>query len=419
MDYLSIEQKRQFNEILQFLGETLDITKTQFEAAVRSYNAVGEWLSRPESLLFPFRPEILAQGSFLLGTMIQSINPNDDLDIDLVCKLIGKKIDWTQFDVKKMVGDELKKHGVYQGLVELPDGRRCWTLAYREESNNSYDKYHMDILPSVVDQGYKILMEKSLSSSRLEDVGELAIRITDKERDDYYSQTSHLEWLKTNPFGYGKWFFQRANFNIVKGILLSESVKPVPEYRENKLPLQRIVQILKRHRDMMFNGDENKPISIIITTLAAKAYNGESDIVTGLSNVVKDMPKYIGERYSSEHGKIIKWIENPVNPEENFADKWPEYPKREENFYKWHSQVQADLVELGNRIGAGIDRLQEGFSKSFGSEIAGKAFKQYGLSMKSKRELGDLKIARGTGILGVTRGLPVKNHNFEGNFEKE
>jgi hypothetical protein len=35
-----------------------------------------------------------------------------------------------------------------------------------------------------------------------------------------------------------------------------------------KTPLQQAVQILKRHRDMMFADDpEHKPISVIITTL--------------------------------------------------------------------------------------------------------------------------------------------------------
>ena len=35
-------------------------------------------------------------------------------------------------------------------------------------------------------------------------------------------------------------------------------------------------------------------------------------------------------------------ISNPVNPEENFADKWPTHPKRKENFFKWLRQGKAD-----------------------------------------------------------------------------
>ena len=60
----------------------------------------------------------------------------------------------------------------------------------------------------------------------------------------------------------------------------------MPAYKEKKSPLQRVVQILKRHRDLMFNGDESKPISIIITTLAARAYNKETDVLDALVNVV-------------------------------------------------------------------------------------------------------------------------------------
>ena len=83
-------QTAQFDDIFRSLGDTLDITETQFEAAVRSYRAVGDWLSKPESPLSIYRPEIRPQGSFMLGTMIKPINDKDDLDIDLVCELTGK-----------------------------------------------------------------------------------------------------------------------------------------------------------------------------------------------------------------------------------------------------------------------------------------------------------------------------------------
>ena len=115
------------------------------------------------------------------------------------------------------------------------------------------------------------------SSANLSEVGKLAIRITDNERDDFPFETDHTNWLKSNPFGYAKWFFNRAEVSSTKRVMLSEAIKPVPNFQQNKLPLQRVVQILKRHRDMMFNGDDDKPISIIITTLAARAYNKEEN----------------------------------------------------------------------------------------------------------------------------------------------
>lgn len=47
-----------------------------------------------------------------------------------------------------------------------------------------------------------------------------------------------------------------------------------------RTPLQRAIQIMKRHRDMRFNGhrdEDHKPISMIITTLAAKLYEGHAN----------------------------------------------------------------------------------------------------------------------------------------------
>ena len=48
---LTSEQKLHFTEILDELGENLDISETQFDAAVKSYNAVGGWLASDDSLL--------------------------------------------------------------------------------------------------------------------------------------------------------------------------------------------------------------------------------------------------------------------------------------------------------------------------------------------------------------------------------
>lgn len=115
-------------------------------------------------------------------------------------------------------------------------------------------------------------------------------------------------------------FFNAANVSTLrKSMILSEAVKPVPKYSKEKLPLQRVVQILKRHRDMMFNGDEDKPISIIITTLASKSYGKETSIIDALSNVVANMRNHIESRYDPNTCKIIKWIVKPCKSRRKFC----------------------------------------------------------------------------------------------------
>lgn len=403
---LTLHQKEQFNEILEELGKNLDISETQHNAVAKSYDAVGLHLAKHDSPIGKYDPQILPQGSFMLGTMIQPIHENDDLDIDLVCQLVGKQDYWTQFDLKKAVGDQLKSHGTYIKMIKEPEGRRCWTLVYSETAN-----YHLDILPCIVDSGYRILLEKAFSNFDQTENEALALRITDTVEDNYKTETNHLNWLKSNPFGYANWFFQQATLDITKAELITESIKPIPEYSQEKLPLQRIVQILKRHRDMMFDGNEHKPISIIITTLAAKAYKKETNILEGLLNVTAAMKDLVTVKYSPKHNKNIDWIENPINSLENFADKWVEHPERKKNFNDWIDKVQRDIFDAINSNGLHI--IRESLEKSLGRNVINATFNNIAEKSRQLTESGKNHIDANIGITSLGAAT-IKPHTFYG-----
>jgi hypothetical protein len=121
------------------------------------------------------------------------------------------------------------------------------------------------------------------------------------------------------------------------------SVEDLPA-RKWKSPLQLSVQILKCHRDLMFvENDAAKPISVILTTLAAEAYQGEQNISDALDGILRRM------------GGLVRAarprVPNPVNPVEDFADKWydPAYKhlNLEKNFNDWLKQAQIDFDILG------------------------------------------------------------------------
>lgn len=406
---LTQEEKKLFGDILETLGETLDITESQYNAAVSSYGAVGEWLAKEESVLAQFNPIIRPQGSFMLGTMIKPICEEDDLDIDLVCELTGKNPKWTQFDLKQAVGDRIKANETYKKMLD-EEGRRCWTLHYSDSAN-----YHMDILPSIVCSGYYNLITEVSSATFMDgNFKPLAIRITDNKASNYYLDPCTDNWMKSNPFGYAGWFFQVANVSSLrKSIKLSDAVNPVPKYDKERLPLQRVVQILKRHRDMMFNGDDDKPISIIITTLASRAYNKETSITDALSNVVKTMRNHIENRFDPKTNRYIKWISNPVNPEENFADKWVEHPQRERNFHKWLDQVESDIQSIFQK--RGLYNIADEMKKPFGEQAINKTLSIIGERYLHLQNSGNLKMATGTGIIGSVGSVASAAHNFHGN----
>lgn len=421
-----IQREKQFNEILELLSENLSITKTQHEAAVQSYVAVGKYLSNENSALAEFQPYIKPQGSFIIGTTIQTIDEDGDIDLDVVCEFKNKPDNWAQFHLKNAVGDRLKESDRYSDMLE-EEGRRCWTLKYRENAESANQRYHMDILPALISNDYTIILEKAMSADTYEEFDKLRLSITDKEESGYNTETRHEYWKQSNPYGYAIWFMNIAK--TINGIKkrtfsLNEAVKPAPEYQEARLPLQRVVQLLKRHRDIYFKNQtdpevkKQKPISCVITTLAARAYRGEEELIDALWGVVNRMEDEIEFKLDPRLGKQVEWISNPTNISENFADRWnDEGSVRRENFYRWLAQVKADLSDAQSKTG--LQNISESLKNSFGKEAVVKTFSDYGNRSRLLTESGQNNIDRNLGVVGAaTAGLtsinPIKPHKFFG-----
>ncbi len=401
IETLSLAKKEEFNKLFLDIAENLDITETQFNNLTMSYNAVGKYLEDDPNFK-DYHPVVTPQGSLRLGTIIQPITEDGDIDVDLVYRLIGKHPNWTQRHIKDMVGQRLKDHGTYHEMLDKEEGRRCWTLLYRQNSDNAHERYHMDILPSVADNKFNANLEqvrnKAFSSIKLDDI---SIRITDNKADNYETSTFVSEWLKSNPDGYAMWFADRCKYSAEKRENIVEAIMPIGKYVKEKSVLQRIVQILKRHRDIMFKDDEDKPISIIITTLSARAYNGETSLIEGLVNVISTMGNYI----TKDHNENFV-ISNPVNPEENFADKWPTHTKRKENFFKWLKQVKLDVQSILN--GTGV-QIRENIGRSFGDDFSKKLFNLLTEQHRATATNAGIKVTA-SGVLGsVGKTLNARN----------
>jgi hypothetical protein len=309
------------DDILERMAEALDIPPSKFEEASNRYHAIGNWLDRPESEIAQFKPAISPQGSFLLGTVTRPFTDAEEYDVDLVCRLEATKADFTQKTLKEAVGREVALYAEAHGMADPDEGRRCWTLNYAAGA-----QFHMDILPALPDAHL---------TGR-------AIAITDNTLPNY--EIASANWPLGNPSGYAVWFRNRmkvrldeAKLAFAKRAHISASVDQIPDHKV-KTPLQRAIQLLKRHRDCMFAGDcEFRPISIIITTLAAHAYNEETTIAGALQSILTNMDRYI------EDHDGVAWVANPVNPSENFADKWVGEPKKRANFYTWLDQARRDF----------------------------------------------------------------------------
>ena len=394
---LTLEQKQQFSSLLEQVASALDLTESQYQLAIDRYEAVGKWLSREESPLVRYNPVIVPQGSFRLGTVTKPLMENEEFDIDLTCRLDISKNLVTQQQLKKMVGDRIKENEDYKRMLDI-ERRRCWRLNYAESS-----RFHLDIVPAIPDEyGWLIALGVQPEWAKH------AVCITDNK---YWNYTT--DWPKSNPEGFALWFIERMKFQYnVKRQLLAENLKmsmdEVPLYKI-KTPLQIAVQILKRHRDIRFEDDDDKPVSIIITTLAALAYMSEANIYDALIGLLDRMPNYIENRNG------IKWVANPVNPKENFADKWKEHPAREGKFREWLVKAKIDLTAAANQ--RGLNELGSSLKPLFGERIINESLNKLGTRLKEQRDAGALKMASGTGILGTIGASVVPIHNFFGKHD--
>ena len=327
-------------ELLEDLAASLQVPPSRYEAAERSYKSVGEWLHRDASSVRQADPKVYIQGSFRLGAAIRPASDNEDYDVDLVCELSLSKTQLSQAQLKALLGEELKAYAEAHAMKDPEEGRRCWTQEYADGA-----QFHMDTLPALPDAAHqRLLLEQQGFSAEWTDT---AIAITDKE-DKKFRQVTE-DWPHSNPKGYANWFHSRIRevFEARRRALALEaraSVEDIPEYKV-RTPLQSAVQIFKRHRDMMFaERPDEKPISIILTTLAAHAYQQEASISGALYSILDRMDDFI------DYSAGIAWIANPTDLTENFADRWEKYPEREAAFYEWLEQARADFTAAAQAL---------------------------------------------------------------------
>lgn len=366
---------RDNEKLLKDLVESLELPDSAYETAVRRYEDIGQWLSRTGSTCAQHDPHIFTQGSFRLGTAIKPLNASEEYDLDLSCKLRSGITASThsQEQLKHIIGNELDKYRSARNIQDpLTEKNRCWRLEYKDTLS-----FHMDIVPCIPEsstirqQLFDSVRSYGMDTALASSVTEEATGITDINHPSYKQITNN--WNISNTEGYAKWFESRMKpmTNGLFAALDEAQVDSVPTYRK-KTPLQQVIQLLKRHRDTMFKSNQDsKPISVIITTIVANSYTGNRLLEGALREAL------IGLKSFADSG--LSTLSNPVNPAENFADKWSDsaYSKLQlkENFSRWVTQALRDFDVITTATEARMicDSVNQQFSVNTSEESVRKA----------------------------------------------
>lgn len=388
------EAKHELFKVLDKLGSKLDIAKAQYEKAKKRYEAVGKWLASGEYCLTGGNRvclrdgEIYPQGSIRLATAVKPIGQGE-FDVDLVFFSPNiSKYDIEPSELNRLIGDRLRENDDYRRMMDASpnNGRlkRGWRITYADE-------FHLDITPSINNH-------------------------TEYNNSEYVPDRKIQDWKPSNPRDYAVWFDNSAaklpswSFVFEDSISIameSHQVTDFPENEEMKPLLKRYVQILKRHRDEMFKGKEQKPISIIITTLATHAYNecvqskvydNELDL---LVDVIRGMPNYIIK--DSGHYFIL----NPTTKYENFAERWNEVPAKKTAFDQWHENVLYFFESILNIYGK--DKVFVALEEGFGHDVVSMINDDINKKVETLRKEGLLGLG-----LSQASADPIKKNTFYG-----
>jgi SMODS domain-containing protein len=395
MNYLdshNLLRQSQLTALIESVCQGLEISQSQNQLARRRYEAVGDWLARADDPLLA-SIAVRLQGSVAIGTTVKPIGANE-YDVDLVAYVPDLDIAISPASLKKSIGDRLRGNGTYAGLLEeMP---RCWRLNYANE-------FHLDITPSIsnpsCDMGGELVPDKTLKT-----------------------------WKASNPQGYRAKFDRRAallpRIRRVLGKAFDSAradadIEPYPQDRGLKGILRRIVQIGKRHRDIYFIDEDPTlaPLSIIITTLASRAYeycvtNFEYDDELQLvCDVFRKMPDML--QIDVVNGWSVWLLWNMTTKGENFCEKWNKDPRRAAAFFTWHAKALRDLEALA--AAEGLDQVRRLLGGIFGSAPATKAMDALTEGMNGARAKSNLSVTRSGLIAGAIAGsTPVRANTFFG-----
>lgn len=366
------------DDLLNRIGEKLQLNETRREKADQTYKSVSKWLQDDKIFFGIYDINIYPQGSYRLGTTNKP-KGKEEYDLDFVLEIDYDYLKITPNELLNHLERRLKESDIYKDKIERK--KRCISIKYEGD-------FHLDIIPALPACVFR---------------GD-NLKIADR----------HLKvWLDSCPKGYIRWFESKyiSLKLIVEKAMEIEKLPPKIPYSLIQ-PLQRIVQLMKRYRDIYFdNRDDISPRSIILTTLAGIYYNSWESENESLLNILCSIKKEID---FNPYGKII--VVNPSNSNEKFSDRWEEKPELYQYFKEFIYSFNSNWKKLNDA--QGIDKIGKQLELMFGESISKEVISEHAEYTTELRKVGLLGI-NSIGALTSSfsnRAIPIRNNTFFGDI---
>ncbi|MFT3840761.1 MAG: nucleotidyltransferase [Myxococcaceae bacterium] len=352
--------------LLAEVAAAQQLTRSQYEKASEHYKAVADFLGAQGSALAHLQPQIFPQGSMALDTTNRPRN-RVEYDLDFVCEVVPCGL--SAEELYAAVYNRLHSNLVYRPILSFKN--RCVSLNYS-------GAFHIDVIPAMADPGRH----------------ETGIVIPDRKLQD---------WSPSNPKGFIEWFKKRSQVLAKTELRADANIEPLPGLKsvEEKLPLAIAVQLVKCARDVLFEGHDDSPRSILITTVAGYAYTGHLSVPHAVLEIARGLR-------AIRTGAVVV---NPTDPTEKFSDGLT--PARVERITQLGEHLEASMARLART--EGHEEIKRELAQVFGETPTSAALIRLAERNRERRERGRIAaVATGTGAIAPPSLQRVKPSHYYG-----
>jgi hypothetical protein len=363
--------------MLADIAVRIQLTPTDYQAAIDHYEAINEWIDREESPL-QGRVELLyPQGGFMIGATTARHSTDADFDIDIMAQIA-----WPLNIDPEVALSTL--HGAIRG----ERGSRYYDKVERRTrcSTVNYDGMHLDVTPAVHLLGHQ---EKT------------SYIFHSKPSDPTVAKAK----LYANPYGFGQWFltktpadpafglyFEKASLTYdsmrMASMVADAAADPVPAqmpvYRKSRAVI--CLQLIKRWRNIGYDlrhAELRLPPSVLLAFYVASNANQTRTLTEELIHQVECLISVL-ETAGNARRTVREF--NPTCPRDELTDRWPSNLAEQRVFI---DELRAFSLEL-HRLARGLPlpEMQRVLADLFGERPARDAVRKYADQQVSDNNAG-------------------------------
>lgn len=377
------------------VARKIQLTPTDHKEATRNYQALGDWVDGPGSVLEDKVIAVYASGSFGIGAPILGQIKAHKHDVDAVVQL-DLPVGTEPAHALSLLYEAIRREPGTRYYDRCTLNSRCVTVEYAD--GRTVDLMPVVRLPVAVERVSQLFHWKDgvQYHKEVNPKGFVAhfrgnVRISERFGQIFDSRLTLLEKAETEQF---------------------------PEYEslERKAPRVVALQLMKRARDIAYRPKTHdgyrRPPSVVLAALALEAPGGHDSLSDELLTIAGFA---FSEMEKARRARGLLSVQNPSWTPDIFTDRWPENPAAQDLYLEDLDKLIRGISRLKTED-LGLPEKQRLLKELFGETAAQYAVEKLAERFGAARGSGRTSVSSSgrVGIISSSAPLVAKRTPFGG-----